>query len=127
MSDRLPELQRQRALIQGHLAWLEQEIAAASGRPASQATHATTAPQPVNPSPAVTPAQDENPEAIIAEYNSDPKGTVESMRNGCFRWFTVALVLLLLSMYGLYRYSVFRKENKARTEVKSAPPLPTER
>jgi hypothetical protein len=37
MSDRLPELRRQRALVAEHLAWLDREIAAAGGETSASA------------------------------------------------------------------------------------------
>ncbi|MCX6955254.1 MAG: hypothetical protein NTV51_24130 [Verrucomicrobia bacterium] len=56
MSDRLQELLRQRALLQEHLAWLDREIEAASGRAADQPTPLRLAPRPAfPPAPASQP------------------------------------------------------------------------
>lgn len=59
MSDRLPELLRQRALVQEHLAWLDREIAAASGAPLTPPPSALSDPSKLTlrqtPAPASAP------------------------------------------------------------------------
>ncbi len=59
MSDRLQQLLRQRALLQDHLAWLDREIAEASGNPGAPAPLGKSAPAPIAatfaPKPAVVP------------------------------------------------------------------------
>jgi hypothetical protein len=47
MSDRLQQLLRQRALLQEHLAWLDREIAEASGGAPTPAPAATPSPAPI--------------------------------------------------------------------------------
>jgi hypothetical protein len=98
MSDRLTELQRQRALVQEHLAWLDREIAAAQGsrRPTPAVMPVSPAMQvPVSPSPA-------DSEAILSQYRREP-GTIKSdTRKGCFLYFVLAFLAfgaLVLALY----------------------------
>ena len=102
MSDRLTELQRQRALIQGHLAWLDKEIADVANEPgspspqspvSSQPTTAQAAPGPV-PMTAPTTAYRDADE-LIAKFGSDTKDTTRSARQGCFIVFGAVLVPIL--------------------------------
>ena len=101
MSDRLTELQRQRALIQGHLAWLDQEISRERSTPyiGSSLTPQLHTPLPPTPSSA-----EENADAIIAEFSADPKNEIQNVRRGCFIAFGAALFLLGLFVCALYLY-----------------------
>lgn len=128
MSDRLRELLRQRALLQEHLAWLDREIAAASGAQAApgpaplpvttpppgatsvpvgskplaneSAAGAALAAKVVAKGPAVAPQP--VPDAIIEEYRVPPKTLEQDVRRGCFLYFAAALVLLALGVTVLY-------------------------
>jgi len=103
MSERLNDLQRQRALILEQLAWLDREIAAAAGEP-PQAKKASTSTAPPA-APAFAPAAAEREaEAIIAEFGAGSHNPVESARRGCFIIFGLALLLLGLGIYGFYLY-----------------------
>jgi hypothetical protein len=63
-SDRLAALLRQRQLLTGHLAWLDAEIAEASGQnPTQTPTPSVAAPTPTPPSPPQAPASEP---AIVA-------------------------------------------------------------
>lgn len=101
MSDRLAELQRQRALLQAHLSWLDREIAAAAGKssPAEGASSPTVAaPSLPNPAPAA------NAEELISRFGANPQDSIKSTRQGCFIVFALAFVILGLAVYAIYLY-----------------------
>ena len=116
--DRLPELLRQRALLQEHLAWLEREIAAASGQewptyPADAANREAPAPAkppaavpsptaPTAPVPATTADEPSVAEEIIDQYRVAPDALKTDLRKGCLLYFFGALALVALGVVGLY-------------------------
>lgn len=130
MPDRLQDLLRQRALVQEQLAWLDREIAAASGQspsptPASRlATTASSMPRtaPLAPSylagqaaaiarhatASPTAATAENPavntaaEAILEEYRIPVDSLRTDVRRGCFLYFFIALALVGAGVTALY-------------------------
>ena len=119
MSDRLTELQRQRALIQGHLAWLDQEIAAA--KPAVRSDFPLPAVKPNEPvTMATTAAIEPLADELIAKFGAEPKGTAQDARKGCVMWFILAMVLLGLGIYGLILYSRGRHAHDAPPAKKTA-------
>lgn len=123
MSNRLPELLRQRALLQEHLAWLDREIAAEQGsaapapvpsplpfstagtslrdvRPSTPTTNLTSAatPPPLPQLPA-------DVEKIVAQYRRDPGSLTQDTRRGCLIifWIGLAATLLICGLvYWLY-------------------------
>jgi hypothetical protein len=115
MSDRLAELRRQRALVQQHLAWLDLEIATAAGSaptnspvspivalppsPSVPAQALLSAPGVAQPRPLV---QAPDPEAIIAQYRSEPTSVRNDVRKGCLLYFAGAFVLLGLGVMAMY-------------------------
>lgn len=132
MSDRLTELQRQRAIAQEHLAWLDKEIAALAGpsAPAPRPVPVTTTPASPAPVALRAPAPVESPvegEAIGEAFQTDAKNAALNARKGCFVIFFVALAFVLLSFLGIYLYSVshYGKKDPAKTpEPRSAPGKP---
>lgn len=141
MSDRLAELQRQRALIAEHLAWLDREIAAASpasSPPTEQPTDsgAVTAPSPspapldpaaiiaaataaksAAPSPAPHSAEDE----LAAKHlptKRQPADIQQDVRRGCLLYFSIAALLVI----GLCALLVW----VSRAYNKSHPPAPAQ-
>ena len=128
MSDRLRELLRQRALLQEHLAWLEQEIAAAAEKkPEDAATPAANDPRPITPStPPAKPLSSSagvaivakvisatgttganrelvpGADAIIDEFRVPPQTLESDVRRGCFLYFIAAFVLFTLGVAALY-------------------------
>ncbi len=102
MSDRLTELQRQRANIQAQLDWINQEIAREQGIPHPPSKIASTPNSLVIPSALIA---DQDAEAIISQFGSDTKNEIQHVRKGCFIAFGVALALLALGVYGIYLYS----------------------
>ena len=94
MSDRLPELQRQRALIRDHLAWLDREIAALqpaapSGSPPAEGPGAGSRP---------APATDTQAAEILSHYRQEPVSLQDGVRRGCLLYFFGALGLLVVSV-----------------------------
>ncbi len=109
MSDRLKDLERQRALAQEQLAWIEREIAKESGR-------SPAAIQPPAPPAAVrsTSAREaaRMAEEILAQYQregGDADATQRHVKRGCFLYFALAFALLALGVAALYFYSTGRR------------------
>lgn len=130
MSDRLSELQRQRALIQGHLAWLDQEIAAATGKPVTPAITPLPVAKPAIPvpaEPAVAAAEEPLADELIAKFGAEEQTSPQNVRRGCITFFALAMALLLLGVYGLYRYSKNRHAHDVPPAAKSAQDLPESR
>lgn len=101
MSDRLSELQRQRALIQGHLAWLDREIAREQGVPSKPVAPSSNSPLTA-PLPAPTSGQVS--ESIITQFGSDTKNEVQGMRKGCFIVFGIVMLPALAALgYLIYQ------------------------
>lgn len=115
MSDRLTELQRQRALIQEQLAWIEREIARESttGKAPSPLsdTPRTRLSSPLEPLavPAstsgpqlVNPAHDAAAERILDDYRTSPKSIKSDVTKGCFLYFFAAFAAVGLVVAALY-------------------------
>lgn len=113
MADRLQELLQQRALIKEHLAWLESEIAAASGRPA-EASIADIAPiapsfpaRPVIaiPTPSVSgPRVADETDALIAKLAAEGETAPPPSKPGCWVIFSVIILVSLLGAWALLHY-----------------------
>jgi hypothetical protein len=104
MSDRLTELQRQRALIQEHLAWLDHEIATAQGKP-MPAPVATRQSAPANgaQSPSKLPAANgPDVEKIISQYQKDPNALTTDTKRGCLMAFGLAMGVIALAAFMAY-------------------------
>jgi hypothetical protein len=102
VSDRLKDLQRQRALAQEQLAWLDREIAAASGG-------TQHAPPAIPPPGQAVPASAEAAaaaEAIIAKYQRDPAAVQGHVKRGCYVYFILAFVLVGLGLLALYLHTI---------------------
>ncbi len=91
MSDRLKELQRQRALAQEQLAFLDREIARETGG-TTQVPPSIPVSQPVAPSV----------EDIIAQFQRQDRPVHSEVKRGCFLYFFVALGLLGLALVAFY-------------------------
>ncbi len=108
MSDRLNELKRQRALVAGHLQWLDQEIAACSPADAAPATSATPPPAPLLvPAPPAPPSEqprNTDPGLILLQDEERRRGEVS--KSGCWIVFSVLLLLLVGSVTAviLFKY-----------------------
>jgi hypothetical protein len=118
---RLQELLKQKALIEGHLQWIESEIAALQPSASSfKSTHVasnwlesleTQTPAvrvaPTNPSP--KPSDEPDPKAAIPdiydELGPDTRDSVNDARRGCIMIFAGAFLALgLLSLWVWYKY-----------------------
>jgi len=130
MSDRLTELRRQRALVQEHLAWLDREIAEASGADSSagpvfppssaasdvpppaaavvvaaalKARAAVPAVSATTPTPVPeSPAVAAAADAILDEYRVAPDALKTDVKKGCFLYFALALVLVAAVVVAMY-------------------------
>ena len=100
MSDRLNELQRQRALAQEQLAWLDREIARESGGPAPASVTPTVAAPGVVVAPNRSVGQPTAPSAeeILAQYQSRGRPMHEEARRGCIIYFIAAMTMLVLGL-----------------------------
>ena len=107
MSDRLKDLQRQRALAQEQLDWLDREIARETGAVAARPSLPTT---PAGPDPANRPssaAVAPSAEQILAQYQTRGRPMAEEVKRGCILYFFGALglgALGLLAFYLLHRH-----------------------
>jgi hypothetical protein len=106
VSERADELRRQRDLLRENLAWIEKELAAEESR-APEAGRG--APPPLaRPESVFTraPADNRDAEAILAEYPSEPIGSIASKTKlGCVMYFVVAMVLFLGAMVAFYLHT----------------------
>lgn len=119
---RLQELLKQKALIEGHLQWIESEIAAlqpatSSSAKAAQASNnrleslrTQTPPVRVTP-PNTSPKPDDEPDPkaaipdIYDELGPDTRDSVNDARRGCIMIFVGAFIALgLLSLWVWYKY-----------------------
>jgi len=98
MSDRLKDLQRQRALAQEQLAWLDREIAREIGGKAATPPSAPAATGVKPPAQPIAPSPDD----LIAEYQKEARPVHSEVRRGCFLYFFSALGLVVLFVLALY-------------------------
>ena len=102
MSDRLKDLQRQRALAQEQLAWLDREIARETGgKAATPPTSTAAATTTAETTPVIQPTGT-SPDDIIAEYQKHARPVHSEVRRGCFLYFFSALGLVILALLGFY-------------------------
>ena len=111
MSDRLKELQRQRALIAEQLAWVDREIAAVSSTVAASEPAPLAVERPAF-APISSPVQvsgdqaalDAAAEEILAQYKKEGPTPEGSVKRGCFLYFFIALALLGAGVFALYLF-----------------------
>jgi len=104
-TDRLNELQRQRALAQEQVAWFDREIARESGTiapPASRVPTPTPSTARITTAPSLA-----DPERIIEQYQGAPTSIRNEVRRGCFLYTSAATVLLGLGLTALW--FIFRR------------------
>ena len=103
-SERLNELQRQRALAAEQLAWFDREIARESGANPLLAPASAATPTPPAPPPARRPSGDATAAAdkIIKRYREDNRPVQDEVRRGCFLYFFTAFAILGLAVLGWY-------------------------
>jgi len=109
VSDRLNELQRQRALAQEQIAWLDREIARERGEsvlPAAAMPAAVASATPAGtekPAAAVSAAEAEIQAAEILERFKKAEPPIrDNVRRGCFLYFIGAFALLALGVVTFY-------------------------
>lgn len=103
MSDRLAELQRQRALAQEQLAWFDREIARETGQAPAKSAAPAAVPISVTPATAtVDAATARSAEEIIAQYEKNPQSAAKDIKKGCYLYFAFALGMLVISAVGVY-------------------------
>jgi hypothetical protein len=108
VSDRLTELQRQRALVQEQLSWLEREIARETGQPAAPSAlpaSSVRVPTPLTPAmaqPALPPEAARAADEIIAQYQHEAGTGVQDVKRGCYLYFFLALGLMTVCALGAY-------------------------
>jgi len=109
VSDRLTDLQRQRALAHEQVAWFDREIARESGQAAAAtgpAPAAVPAAVPMRPA-ASDQAAARAAEEIIAQYERPAGSAVSDVKRGCYLYFAAALgavVLLAVTAYLAYTH-----------------------
>lgn len=99
MSDRLADLQRQRALAQEQVAWLDREIAKETGLP-SATLPAPTAPAAVTPTGTDTAGS--TADDIIAQYSRSGGNTEKEVKRGCYLYFALTMGAVMLFAAGVY-------------------------
>lgn len=128
MNDRLKELLRQRKLIQDHLAWLDREIAAATGNaesvsralsPGSSTPLPALAPGPV-PGDDATPATEEN-DPLLAEYRREPEILKADVKRGCVIYFSIGMAIIFLGVFLLYLHYAHRPASAPTVNVNTRP------
>jgi len=114
MSDRLTELQRQRALAQEQVAWFDREIAREQGlAPAAPSPVAPATPvappastaagiAPTGPTPASDSEVERQAEEILQRFKHAEHPVRDDVRRGCFMYFFCALALLGLALFAFY-------------------------
>ncbi len=108
MSERLTELQRQRALAQEQITWLDREIARETGQPLPAASPSEGVPVATpRPATAVRVAADAEAgaraaEEILAQYQQPGPTMEKDVKRGCYLYFFLALGLLVLFAVGAY-------------------------
>lgn len=110
MSDRLKELQRQRALAQEQVAWFDREIARETGEMPAVASLLEPQSAPPSVSPPARPETGVDPAAdIMARYSQEAPGNMaKDAKRGCVLYFFFAMsafCLLVLGVYALYLFA----------------------
>jgi hypothetical protein len=100
VSDRLKDLQRQRALAQEQAAALEREIAREMGTAASPAPAAAPNPPPATTPPEVAAQADE----LIERYGQPEKPIHAQVKQGCLLYLAAAFGVVGLCILALYLY-----------------------
>jgi hypothetical protein len=96
--DPLQELRRQRALVQEHLAWLDRQIASASGETAPKTAAANRS------AAAPAPADSTEADAILESYQAESRSMPATVRRGCLIVFAAGVALFALGVFALYLY-----------------------
>jgi len=104
VSDRLDELQRQRALVSQHLAWLDAEIAAETAKRLPVGA-ITPKPRPPSPIEEISLSQDPHAadsDALIQHYTASIESAEAKTKRGCWTVFVLSLIALVVFVGGWY-------------------------
>ena len=101
MSDRLTDLQRQRALAQEQVAWLDREIAQEARQMPAIVPPAEV---PAAIKPLASAANVRTADEIIAQYQQNPLTTEKDVKKGCYLYFACALGAVVLFALGVYLF-----------------------
>ena len=103
-SDRLKELQRQRALAQEQVAWFDREIAKEQGLAA--AARPAETPRPVAPGGGLPPPREStsplDADKLIQRYQNSGTSIKSEVKRGCFLYFFGAFALLIVAVSVFY-------------------------
>lgn len=99
MSDRLADLQRQRALAREQVAWFDREIAKETNAKASALPAAVASTSARPPAPAAT---DRTADEILAQYQQNPLTAAKDVKRGCYLYFAFALGSVVIAAVGAY-------------------------
>ena len=99
MSDRLKDLQRQRALAEEQLAWLDREIARETGAVAVPVSR--PAPTPLAASPAA-PTPPSHADELIERYAEKEKPVHDQVKQGCLLYLGIAFALVAVGVLALF-------------------------
>jgi hypothetical protein len=98
MSERLRHLQRQRALLSEHLAWIDNEIAretpASSASTPRVAAPAESTTPPLPSSPSASPEIPAEADVLMEKYAAQERQNPGDVRRGCLYVFASAVLLL---------------------------------
>lgn len=98
MSDRLRELQRQRALAQEQVAWLDREIAKEAQASAGSQPPAA----PVAPGLIVAVPTEAIADEILAQHRQSAQNATKDVKRGCYLYFALAMGAVMLFAAGVY-------------------------
>jgi len=116
VSDRLNDLQRQRALAQEQVAWFDREIARVRGETSGQAPAAAPFPAAAAPAPIPAPANrpasaiDQQADEIIERFKQTEPPLRDHVRRGCFVYFFIAFALVGIALLALYAWHQSRAQ-----------------
>lgn len=103
-SDRLKELQRQRALAQEQVAWFDREIAKEQSH--TPITQPAETPKSASPGAGVPPPREStsplDAEKLIERYQSSGVSIKSEVKRGCFLYFFAAFAVLALAVVVFY-------------------------
>jgi hypothetical protein len=104
--DRLQELRRQRALVEQQLAWLDREIAAASGQAAPAVPAAQSLPpgSATQSQAAAPPAGGAEVDELVKSLEEESRSSLAKAKWGCIWIFVAAFMLFALCVFAFYFY-----------------------
>jgi hypothetical protein len=123
MSDRLKELQRQRALAQEQLAWFDREIARETGALPAAASLLESKAAPIG-APTIPATRVVDPIGdIISRYNQETPGDMaKEAKRGCMLYFIFAFIAFGMLLLGVYLYyTQFREAGEPSPTMESQP------